>query len=94
MYHVYVLRSLKNNKHYTGFTRQSLEEKLVEHNSGATKWSSSARPFELVYYETLENEGLARRRERFLKSGHGREFLNRGPSRSFSPPQGMAEKNS
>jgi putative endonuclease len=73
---VYVLRSLRNGRHYTGFTSRPMEERLAEHNRGYPKgWSSRNRPFEVVYEETHDSEQGARARERFLKSGRGRDWL-------------------
>ncbi len=74
---VYVLRSLRNGRCYVGFTSRPLEVRLAEHNRGFPRgWSSRNRPFEVVYEESHESESEARSRERFLKSGRGREWLN------------------
>ncbi|MDY6918113.1 MAG: GIY-YIG nuclease family protein [Chloroflexota bacterium] len=78
MWHVYVLRSLKNGRLYIGSTND-LERRTREHNSGKSRYTRSTRPFELVYQEDFGERIEARRRELFLKSGKGREFLRRGP---------------
>jgi putative endonuclease len=75
MYRIYVLKSLKNRKHYVGFTEKTIEERLAQHKSGSTQWTRQNGPFELVYQEEFQDKFAAQRRERFLKSGHGREFL-------------------
>lgn len=76
MWVVYVLRSLKNGRLYTGSTND-LERRLGEHGRGKNRYTKYAGPFELVYQE-LQPDGLtARRRERFLKSGQGREEVAR-----------------
>ncbi len=75
---VYVLRSLRNGRHYVGFTSRSLEERLSEHNRGFPKgWTARNRPFCLVHAEHFQTEREARARERFLKSGTGRTWLRR-----------------
>ena len=75
-YTVYVLGSLRNGRHYIGFTSRSLEQRLEEHNRGYPKgWTSRNGPFEVLYQEAYECEREARARERFLKSGRGREWL-------------------
>jgi len=74
MYYVYVLRSLLNNRLYTGYTND-LERRLEEHNSGKTKYTSYTGPYKLIYKETYTTRLEAARRERFLKSGKGRAFL-------------------
>ena len=76
MYYVYVLRSLKNGKRYVGFTGQDVETRLRQHHDKTDAWTSRNGPFELVHTESFAERTAAKRREQFLKSGHGREFLN------------------
>lgn len=76
MYCVYVLRSVKNQRLYTGFT-SDLERRLTEHNSGHTKSIRYSGPYEVVYVEKGFSHLEAVRRERFLKSGQGREELKK-----------------
>lgn len=73
-FYTYVLRSLKNGRHYTGSTN-NLERRLVEHNMGQTKYTRNTGPFELIYKETYNTKLEAVKRERFLKTGKGRELL-------------------
>lgn len=68
MFYVYVLQSKKDKKLYIGFT-PDLRSRLQEHNGGRVKSTSYKRPLELIYYEAYKDEGIARRRERRLKSG-------------------------
>ena len=74
MFYVYVLKSLKNGRFYTGSTN-NIERRFIEHNSGQTKYTRIAGPFELVYKESYITNLEAVRREKFLKTGKGREFL-------------------
>ncbi|MCX6737473.1 MAG: GIY-YIG nuclease family protein [Candidatus Parcubacteria bacterium] len=76
MYFVYILRSEKDNKHYTGITND-LRRRLKEHNerNGSTPSTKNRGPFELVYYEIVENRKIAREREKYFKSGIGREYI-------------------
>jgi putative endonuclease len=74
MYIVYVLKSLKDNKRYIGMS-SDLERRIVEHNNGLVKSTKNRRPLELVYFEKFETKTEAMRREKFFKSGRGREFL-------------------
>ena len=76
MVYVYVLRSLKNNKRYVGYTAKLPLEKLKEHNGGATQWTRQNRPFVLLHTEEFSEPSVARKRERFLKSGKGRQWLD------------------
>ena len=75
-YYVYVLISKKDGKLYTGIS-QDPEARLKSHNRGETKSTKGRRPFELVYSEKVFNRTSARQREKYLKSGIGREFLQR-----------------
>jgi len=77
MYYVYVLKSKKNGKLYTGFTN-NLTRRLLEHNTISTdkaSWTSRNRPFELLFYEAFKNKADAQKDEHFFKSGYGREVL-------------------
>jgi putative endonuclease len=72
MYYVYVLRSKKDNKLYTGQT-QDIRKRLLEHNSGKVKSTSHRRPFILVHLEEFPSRSAARWRERFLKTAWGKK---------------------
>ncbi len=74
MYFVYVIKSIKYQKYYTGHTND-IERRLKEHNSGKTKSIKLYTPFELIYIEKYFTRADAIKRERYLKSGSGREFL-------------------
>lgn len=76
MVYVYILRGLKNSKRYVGYTRKAPLDKLAEHNGGATRWTRQNGPFILLHVEEFENATAARKRERFLKSGKGRHWLD------------------
>ena len=77
MFNVYILQSLKNGKRYVGLTGEEVRERLRQHRSGSTQWTKQNGPFELMRVEQFPDKQSARRRERFLKSGHGREFLDK-----------------
>ena len=77
MFYVYVLKSDKNNKRYVGFTSKDPKIRLIEHNKGGSKWTRQNKPFELLYKEKFHNKTDAIKRETFLKSGKGREYLDR-----------------
>ena len=75
MYYTYVLRSAVKNILYKGST-EDIQRRLLEHNSGMTNFTSKYRPWELVYFETFPTRSEAIRREKFFKTGRGREFLH------------------
>lgn len=74
MYHTYLLKSIKNGRYYTGSTR-NLEKRLAEHNAGKSPYDRLNQPFVLLYSESFETRTEAVRRERYLKTGKGREEL-------------------
>lgn len=74
MYYVYVLRSLRNKRLYTGSTN-NLDRRLSEHNNGRSKYTKNTKPFILLYKEEYLTKSEAFRREMFLKTGQGRELL-------------------
>lgn len=74
MFYVYVLKSLKNNRLYTGST-SNLNKRIGQHNLGLSKYTKLTRPFKLIYKEEYKTRAEAYRRELFLKSGKGRELL-------------------
>jgi putative endonuclease len=75
MFFIYILYSPKFDKIYTGFT-SNLEGRLLSHNELAQKgWTKNFRPWLLAYSEAFEFKQEAMKREKFLKSGIGREFV-------------------
>ncbi len=75
MYYTYVLLSLKNNRRYTGSTND-LTKRIREHNAGKSPYDKANGPFKLILSEQFSTRAEAVRRERYLKSGKGREELS------------------
>jgi len=73
MFTVYAIQSEVDKRIYVGFT-EDLTRRLKEHNSGKTISTKGYRPWKLFYTEVLENRFAAREREKYLKSGIGKEF--------------------
>ena len=67
MFYVYVLRSMKDLKFYTGFTKH-LKLRFNEHKKGHVDSTKDRRPLKLIYYEACLNENDARKREKYLKT--------------------------
>ena len=67
---------MKDMEHYTGFTK-NLKLRFEQHNKGLVESSKQRRPFKLIYYEGCLNQNDATKRERYLKSYHGKMFLKR-----------------
>lgn len=75
-YYTYILFSKKDCKLYIGYTT-NLENRLVEHSSGRVTSTKDRRPLKLIYHETFIDKEDAQAREKFLKSGFGREQLKK-----------------
>jgi putative endonuclease len=74
MFMVYAIKSQVRNYIYVGMT-QDLEQRLKRHNGGYERTTKPYRPFELVYQDAYATRAEARQREKYLKSGIGKEFL-------------------
>ena len=66
MYHVYILKSKKDNSLYVGYTN-NIERRLQEHNRGLVEYTKNCKPWNLAYYESFTSLEDARTRERSLK---------------------------
>ncbi|MBF0490456.1 MAG: GIY-YIG nuclease family protein [Candidatus Omnitrophica bacterium] len=74
MYFVYVLKSEQRNYIYVGLTND-LERRIKQHQEGKSSTTRSYRPFVLVLTEKSELRLEARNREKYLKSGSGKEWI-------------------
>ena len=83
MYYVYVLKSEKNRKWYTGST-SNLQKRFKQHNDGKSSWTKDGKPWKLLYYEACLHEDDARLRENYLKSGMGKRYIKNRLKRFLS----------
>gem|GEM_PF-843979 len=68
---IYILRSIKDGKHYIGISNNP-EKRLTEyHNRGLVQSTRHRRPFVLIYKEEVEDPSLARKKEIALKRMKG-----------------------
>jgi len=74
MFYAYVLRSLTAGRLYKGSTAD-LQRRLQQHSEGTSFFTRSGGPWELVHSEEFATRAEAMRRERFFKTGKGREEL-------------------
>ncbi len=75
-YYVYILRSLKDGKFYIGLTKD-LKRRLKDHNNKESRSTKPRVPFVLIYYEAFLHLEDAKRREKFFKTGWGRNYIKR-----------------
>jgi putative endonuclease len=76
MHYTYVLQSIKDGDFYTGYTK-NLKLRFEQHNKGLVESTKDRRPLKLVYYEMCLAQNDATRREKYLKTYHGKMFLKR-----------------
>ena len=74
MYFVYAISSLERNYIYVGLT-DNIERRLSEHNSGKNKKTKPYAPFVVIYFEECGSRIEARIKEKYFKSGSGKEKL-------------------
>jgi putative endonuclease len=81
-YYVYVLFSLKDRKLYIGYST-NLKTRYHNHLKGKVTATKNRLPLELIHYEAFKNNYDARTREKFLKSGFGRNELKKAIHRNL-----------
>ena len=76
MWYIYVLYSITGEKPYTGYTN-NVERRLIEHNITESRgFTLRYRPWTLIRTESYGSKAEAMAREKFLKTGRGRDEIN------------------
>jgi putative endonuclease len=75
MHYIYVLKSLKDNKFYIGYTND-LRKRIELHNAGRVESTKLRKPFDLIYYEASQNREDALKREKYLKTTYGHRYIH------------------
>jgi len=76
MYYTYVIYSLLRKYIYVGITND-IGRRFSEHQKGSNKTTKPYRPFGILLVEKYSGRIEAREREKYLKSGVGKEFLKK-----------------
>ncbi len=76
MHYTYVLQSTKDLNFYVGLTKD-LKLRFEQHKKGMIESTKNRRPFDLIYYEACLDRNDAAKREKYLKTYHGKMFLKR-----------------
>ena len=71
---VYAISSINRNYIYVGLT-SNLDDRLKRHNKGYEKTTKPYAPFQLIYSEKCFSRQEARSREKYWKSGIGKQQL-------------------
>lgn len=74
MFYTYVLRSKKDGYLYVGFTKD-LKKRVNGYNKELVNSTKIRLPLKLIYYEACLSKEKALRREKYFKTGFGRNFL-------------------
>ncbi len=83
MQYVYVLKSKKDKKWYTGCCID-LRKRFKQHNDNEVLSTKNRGPLDLIYYEACLNKNDAFAREKYLKSGMGKRYLKNRLKRFLS----------
>ena len=74
-YYVYAIKN-KNGRIYVGLTK-NIDQRLEYHNKKRVFSTKGYAPWNLFYKESCQNRIVARHREKYFKSGCGKEFLKK-----------------
>ena len=75
-FYTYVLKSNRDGKLYIGWSTD-LERRIREHTQGQVYATKDRLPIQLVYYEACLSQEKAIEREKALKTGFGRSYINK-----------------
>jgi putative endonuclease len=74
VYFAYAISSRVRKYIYVGLTDDHIR-RTKQHNDGKEKTTRAYAPFDTLLIEEYPTRALARKREKYLKSGAGKEFL-------------------
>jgi len=76
MFHCYVWRSQKTGRRYVG-SCENLTDRIRRYNAGESKATKHGVPWLLIHSEGFATRAEVAQRERYYKSGKGREDLDK-----------------
>ena len=91
MFYVYIIQSEQDQSFYKGFS-ENYSERLIQHNTGFSKYTSRKIPWKLVHLEIYGTKAEALKREVVLKKySHKQiESLRKSPKNCLNK---LAERN-
>lgn len=75
MHYLYILHSLSLDKFYVGSTSMSIEERLKKHLTNHDEFTSKAKDWVIVYYESYNTIQLAYVIELQIKRGKSKKAI-------------------
>ena len=76
MFYTYAIRSIKRTYIYVGLTNNYVR-RIKQHNNGKEITTRPYAPFVTIIVEEYTTRFDARQREKYLKSGIGKEYLKK-----------------
>jgi putative endonuclease len=76
MIYLYVIKSGVNGNLYVGICKD-IHSRLNDHNRGKNRYTKGLRPWTVVFTEEFTDWKSARAKEKYYKSGVGKEKLKR-----------------
>lgn len=76
MYSVYAIKSVVDGRIYVGMSKD-IEQRLKDHNLGCIFSTKGYKLWMLIYIERVGSRIDAREKEKFYKSGSGKELLKK-----------------
>ena len=75
MIKVYILYSRSLNRYYIGHS-SVLEDRLLRHNTGRSKYTKGGEPWDLIWESDCETRSEAMKLERRIKKRGAKRFLD------------------
>ena len=76
MFTIYILKSLKDNRSYVGYSKNFVN-RFKQHNNGQVKSTKHRRPLIVIYTEEFNTSPEAKIREKWWKSYKGRQAMKK-----------------
>ena len=76
MIYLYVIKSEVNGDLYVGICKD-VERRIGGHQAGKNRYTKGLRPWKLMQVEEYPDWSAARQKEKYYKSGIGKEYLKR-----------------
>jgi len=76
MWYVYILQNINDANLYVGLTN-NLKKRFKSHNERKVYSTRARAPLSLIYYEAHRNKYDAAAREKFLKTGWGKNWIKK-----------------
>ncbi|WP_299062016.1 GIY-YIG nuclease family protein [uncultured Polaribacter sp.] len=76
MFTIYILFSEKLQKHYVGYTKKTVDERLEEHLYNHKGFTSNTKDWKLIYHLETNTKSEALKLERKIKKRGAKRYLN------------------